>query len=190
MSHRQFSSNFIYDMTDLKHDNNTRLLWVDLEMTGLDPANDRIMEVAAIVTDFDFKEIDKYQSVVYQPPEVLKRMNDWVKEMTVANGLLDRMAAAPNEQHVAIEFKEFIANNFKEPAILAGNSVHFDRSFIKQWWPDVFSLLHYRILDVSSFKVVMQNKYGLVFNKSENHRALEDIRESIAELKYYLGYFK
>ena len=87
------------------------------------------------------------------------------------------------------EFSELIKLNFKEPAVLAGNSVHFDRAFIKQWWPDVFNLLHYRILDVSSFKIVMQNKYHVIFNKKETHRAMDDIRESIAELKFYLNYF-
>jgi oligoribonuclease len=116
-------------------------------------------------------------------------MNEWVREMTVANGLIDRITAAPNEQHVALEFKAFVTHNFNEPAVLAGNSVHYDRSFIKQWWPEVYSLLHYRILDVSSFKIIMQNKYGLVFNKQESHRALDDIRESMAELKFYLEYF-
>ncbi|HUD03317.1 MAG TPA: oligoribonuclease [Patescibacteria group bacterium] len=176
-------------MTDLKHDASSRLLWIDLEMTGLDVANDRIIEIAAIVTDFDFNELDTYESVIFQPPEVLSHMNEWSREATVANGLIDRIPAAPNEQHVVNEFSELIKLNFKEPAVLAGNSVHFDRAFIKQWWPDVFNLLHYRILDVSSFKIVMQNKYHVIFNKKETHRAMDDIRESMAELKFYLNYF-
>jgi oligoribonuclease len=117
-------------------------------------------------------------------------MNDWVREMTITNGLIDRIQAGPNEKHVEIEFGSFIKRNFKEPAILAGNSVHFDRLFIKQWWPSVFDLLHYRILDVSSFKIIMQNKYHQIYTKKETHRAMDDIRESIAELKFYLQYFK
>jgi len=164
----------------------TKLLWVDLEMTGLDANNDRILEVAAIVTDFNFTELDRFEGVVYQPPEVLNRMNEWVRTTHTATGLLSRVQAAPNEQHVVIEFADFIKRNFKEPAILAGNSIHQDRFFIRRWWPDVEQLLHYRMLDVSSFKILMQGKYGIGFDKQQTHRALDDIQESIDELKFYL----
>jgi oligoribonuclease len=177
-------------MADLKHTIATRLLWVDLEMTGLDPATDRILEIAAIVTDFSFKELDTYEAVIFQPPEALNRMNEWARTNHTASGLIDRVKAAPNEQHVVIEFADFIKRNFKEPAVLAGNSIHQDRRFIRQWWPNVDSLLHYRMLDVSSFKVVMEGKYGLQFEKNEFHRAVDDIRESMAELRYYLSYFE
>jgi len=177
-------------MSDLKHDNNSKLLWVDLEMTGLEPTKDYIIEIAAIVTDFDFTELDTYKSVIYQPQQVLSQMNEWSREMTIANGLIDRIKAAPNEQHVEIEFIDFIKRNFNEPAILAGNSVYNDYAFIKQWWPGASTLLHYRLLDVSSFKIIMQDKYKIIFNKKELHRSLDDIRESIAELKFYLNYIK
>ncbi|HPW48413.1 oligoribonuclease [Candidatus Saccharibacteria bacterium] len=166
-----------------------KLLWLDMEMTGLNPGKDRILEVAAIVTNFEFMELAKYESVVFQPPEIINNMGNWAKENHIASGLIDRVQAAPNEQHVMIEFVHFIKNNFEEPAILAGNSIHQDRQFIKQWWPEVDALLHYRMVDVSSFKVIMQTKYNLVFNKKESHRALDDIKESIAELKFYLKYF-
>lgn len=169
----------------------TKLLWVDMEMTGLEPSTDRILEIAAIVTDFGFNILDTFESVVYQPPEILEKMNDWCRETHTASGLVDRVQAAPNEQHVAIEFEQFIKSNFaKEPAVLAGNSVFQDRQFIRKWWPNVVPLLHYRIVDVSSYKVIMQNKYKVLFNKKEAHRALDDINESIAELKFYLSFFK
>ena len=165
-----------------------KLLWVDLEMTGLVPEEDRILEVAAIVTDFDFNELDVYESVIYQPPTVMATMNEWCVSVHTASGLVDRVAAAPNEQHVVNEFSEFIRRNFaNQPAVLAGNSVHQDRLFIRHWWPAIEQRLHYRMLDVSSWKIIMQGKYHKIFTKQENHRALDDVRESIAELKFYLS---
>ncbi|HSW90953.1 MAG TPA: exonuclease domain-containing protein, partial [Candidatus Saccharimonadales bacterium] len=95
------------------------------------------------------------------------------------------------ESIVVDELTDLIHDQFaSEPAVLAGNSIHQDRRFIRQWWPEVEALLHYRMFDVSSFKVWMQGKYGLEFEKKETHRALDDIDESIAELQYYLEWFR
>lgn len=177
-------------MSDPKHDKSTKLLWVDLEMTGLNPETDRILELAAIVTDFNFIELDQFASVIYQPETVLRNMNEWSRTQHTASGLLDRLKVAPNEQQVVNHFSSFIKNNFLgEPAILAGNSIHQDRRFIRHWWSVVEQQLHYRMLDVSSYKILMQNKFGVDFNKQEAHRALGDIQESIAELKFYLEKF-
>ena len=177
-------------MADMKHDVATKLLWVDLEMTGLEPETDKILEVAAIVTDFDFKELDTFESVVYQPPKIVSKMGEWCRQSHTASGLVDRVKVAPNEQHIIAEFRQFVKRNFAEPAVLAGSSIHQDRRFIRQWWPDVDKLLHYRMVDVSSFKVIMLNKYGLVFEQDKEHRALDDIRRSINELNFYLDNFK
>lgn len=173
-------------MTDIKHQTSTKLLWVDLEMTGLEPSTDRILEVAAIVTDFNFKELGRYESAVNQNISVLNAMNDWCKETHNASGLVKRVMTAPSEQKVAADFANFIKKHFTEPAVLAGNSIQQDRRFIRKWWPEVEALLHYRLMDVSSFKIIMQGKYELEFEKKESHRALDDIEESIAELKFYL----
>jgi oligoribonuclease len=174
-------------MADIKHDKSTKLLWVDLEMTGLNPETDRILEIAAIVTDFDFNELDSYESVINQSDAVLNNMNEWSRQAHAASGLVAKINNAPTEQAVQNSFAEFIDKNFgNEPAILAGNSMHQDRRFIRQWWPQVDSKLHYRMLDVSSYKIIMQNKFGKEFTKKETHRALDDIKESIAELKFYL----
>jgi oligoribonuclease len=166
----------------------TKLLWIDLEMTGLIPQTDRILEVAAIVTDFDFNEIDSYESVIYQPPEIMANMNQWCRTTHTLSGLNERVQVAPNEQHVVNELNEFIIKNFgNEPVVLAGNSIHQDRLFIRQWWPVIEQRLHYRMLDVSSWKIIMQSKYHKIFGKKESHRALADVRESIAELEFYLN---
>jgi len=161
----------------------TKLFWVDLEMTGLDPEVDKIIEVGVIVTDFDFNELDTYEAVIKQDLDALT-LDPWITE-----NLADLLKQVPNgkdEQEVISDLIELIDKNFDEnPVILAGNSIHQDRRFIRKWWPKFDERLHYRMLDVSSFKVWMMGKQGVVFHKPEQHRALEDIRGSIQELKQY-----
>lgn len=178
-------------MTDIKHLRPTKLLWVDLEMTGLDPATQHIIEIAAKVTDFDFTELASYEALIRQPEEVFEQATEWNKQNHgIPGGLFDRAReqGKPEEQVVG-ELVELVRGQFgAEPAVLAGNSIHQDRRFIRQWWPDVEKLLHYRMLDVSSLKIYMQGKYGLDFAKQESHRALGDIEESIAEWQFYMDW--
>lgn len=166
----------------------TKLLWVDLEMTGLDFAKDRIVEVAIEVTNFNFKTLASYEAVIHQPDEIIKTMNPWAASQHSASGLTDKIRKSEkSEQQVVKEIVDFVQTNFgDEKAVLAGNSIWNDRCFIRQWWPEVDQLLHYRMLDVSSFKVLMQGKHGEVFEKDSNHRAFDDIQASIAELQHYL----
>ncbi len=165
----------------------TKLLWVDLEMTGLEPDKDRILEVAVIITDFNFKELATYEAVIRQDDSVLKNMSEWANKNLVDNGLIEKIkTSGKDEREVVGELLKVLSNNFDEPAVLAGNSIHQDRRFIRKWWPDVEEKLHYRMLDVTSFKVLMQGKYKFDFKKPDEHRALEDIRGSIQELQYYL----
>jgi oligoribonuclease len=170
----------------------TKLLWIDLEMTGLDATKDVILEVAAEVTDFDFKTLASYEAIIKHPDHVLADMNDWSKVQHAASGLVERIQNEGREEKEVIhELVGFIAAQFgTEHAVLAGNSIHNDRNFIKQWWPEVDKLLHYRMLDVSSLKILMQSKYQVNFHKKEVHRAFDDIQASIAELQYYLQKLK
>lgn len=175
-----------------KHLIPTKLLWIDLEMTGLDAGKDVIIEVACEVTDFDFKTLANYEAVIKHPKDKMDNMNDWSKTQHKASGLIDRIDKDGREEKEVIhELIGFITAQFgKEPAILAGNSIHNDRKFIQTWWPEVEELLHYRMLDVSSFKILMQAKYGVSFAKKEVHRAFDDIQASIAELQYYIESLK
>jgi len=165
------------------------LLWVDLEMTGLAPGPDVILEVAAIVTDWDFNEIASYEAVVHRSESVLKSMNEWSIAQHGASGLTDRVReATQTSKQVETQLLGFIDEYFAQgiPVLLAGNSIHIDRSFIKFEWPRLDERLHYRMLDVTAWKLVFENKYHKKFAKPEDHRALGDIRGSIEELKYYL----
>ncbi len=175
-------------MTDLKHLKPSKLLWVDLEMTGLDPDSQRIVEIAAIVTDFEFHELAHFEALIAHPASVFEHATDWNKlNHGKPGGLFDRARQhGTPESDVIAAVKDLIQRYFgKEPAVLAGNAVHQDRRFIRKWWPEVDALLHYRLLDVSSFKVYMQGRFDVQFQKKEAHRALDDIHESIAELQYY-----
>ncbi len=170
----------------------TKLLWVDLEMTGLDASKDVILEIAAEVTDFNFKTLASYEAIISHPEATLNSMNEWAAAQHAVSGLTDRIRREGRpEQEVVHELVGFIKGQFgDEPAVLAGNSIHNDRLFIRRWWPEVDALLHYRMLDVSAFKILMQGKYDVVFQKKEVHRAFDDIQASIAELQFYLEWFR
>ena len=174
----------------------TKLFWVDLEMTGLDPKNDIILEVDAIVTDFNFKILDSYEARIKHDKAKVEKLlsaNSWYQKQVPQNRdeFLKNSSDAKSLNEVEDELIEFITKNFAgEAATLAGNSVHFDRTFMKPYWPKLDKMLHYRILDVSSWKIIMNTKFGVEFPKKSTHRALDDIRESIAELKFYLDWFE
>ena len=172
----------------------TKLLWVDLEMTGLDTKEDVILEIAAEVTDFDFKTLASYEACINQPHEkIVERMqkNIWWKDYPENRDEFLRRAEGKPLQQVEQELVELVEQHFGgEPAVLAGNSIHNDRGFIRQHWPQLDLKLHYRMLDVSAWKVFMQGRYGVQFEKKEVHRAFDDIQASIAELQYYLEWFQ
>ena len=168
-----------------------KLLWVDLEMTGLDPVEDRILEVAVIATDWDFKEIARYEAAKRVESELIDRRmvgEFWEKYSQVKSQLVEQNENGRDGQVVEDELLAFIDEYFDsgERVLLAGNSIHQDRKFIEREWPRLDARLHYRMLDVSAWKVVFEGKYRKRFTKPEAHRALEDIKGSIEEIKYYL----
>jgi oligoribonuclease len=175
--------------------NKAKLLWIDLEMTGLDPKEDRILEVAAIATDWEFNEIAAFEAVKKVGSNLMKtRMvgEFWTKFPAVRADLMAQNETGKNGRTVENELLEFIDKHFAadERTLLAGNSIHQDRKFIENEWPRLDKRLHYRMLDVSAWKVVFEGRFKKKFSKPETHRALSDIRGSIEELKYYLAKVK
>lgn len=180
-------------MADLKRITPQKILWLDLEMTGLIPTRDKIVEVATIVTDWDFKELASFESGVgAEDPDAIRDMLDadpWFAQYPDNKKKFIELAAnSPAAEEVEDRLLELVNEHFAHdaPALLAGNSIHMDRQFIRQYWPRLEARLHYRMLDVSAWKVVMLGKYNVEFKKKEAHRALDDVRESIAELQFYL----
>lgn len=161
-------------------------------MTGLDEKKDSILEVAALVTDSQLQVLERYHAVVYQPQSVLDGMNDWCKENHGASGLTAAVPFGVPLEKVETDLLSLIEKHFKkdERVVLAGNSIGNDRRFIDQYMPKFAEKLHYRMVDVSSFKEVYRETLGLTFQKSNAHRALGDIEASLAELKFYLSYVK
>jgi oligoribonuclease len=171
---------------------NERLVWIDCEMTGLDLVADALIEVAALVTDFDLNVLGEGIDVVVKPPpEALEQMDDFVRNMHVSSGLLDELddgvPLAEAEQQVLGYIKEHCPSGSRPP--LAGNTVATDRSFLARDMAELESFLHYRIVDVSSIKELARRWYPRAYfgspAKTGNHRALADIQESIEELRYY-----
>lgn len=166
-----------------------RFCWIDLEMTGLDPETDRILEAAVIVTNKKLEEVFSWETAVHQNAEVLMAMNDWCKHHHSESGLLDRVPHGITEEALDDRLSEIVLKHFKKknPVVICGNSIFQDRKFIDRYLPKFAARLHYRMLDVTSFKIVFREMLGREFVKQNTHRALEDIRESIAELKYYMS---
>jgi oligoribonuclease len=168
-----------------------KLLWIDLEMTGLDVSKERIIEVAAVITDLDFEELGRFESVVYQDSAFINNMDEWNTRQHRSSGLVDKIPQAPTQEEVEIKLCQLVQQHFtKEPAVLAGNSIGQDRKFIDAYMPSLASLLHYRMLDVTAWKLIMEHKFQVTYEKKDAHRALDDIQESIAELKTFIGYIK
>lgn len=170
-----------------------KLLWVDLEMTGLDPEKDRILEVAAIATGWDLEPMAEMTAVVKVPESLMrKRMvgEFWEKNAESRDALMEQNAEGGDVLEVQKQLLQFVERYFGKEVILAGNSIHQDRKFIDREWPELAQRLHYRMLDVSAWKVYFEGAKGKKFVKREAHRALDDIQGSIEELKWYLSFMK
>ncbi len=169
-----------------------RLVWIDCEMTGLDLGADALVEVAALVTDFDLNVLGDGVDIIIKPPaEALDQMIEFVRSMHESSGLLEELeegvTLAEAEAEVMAYIREHCPVDSRPP--LAGNTVATDRAFISRDMHDLDAFLHYRIIDVSSIKELSRRWYPRAYfaapTKRGNHRALADIQESIEELRYY-----
>ncbi|MBA2278853.1 oligoribonuclease [Candidatus Saccharibacteria bacterium] len=172
----------------------TKLLWMDLEFTDFDYPNACVLEVSAEITDFNFVTIGNYEARVKNNPDKLvkrfKLNTFWQEFVSNRDNFLKHNDSGKDLKLVEQELLSLIDDHFDgEPPILAGNSIHSDRAVIKAHWPTLDLKLHYRMLDVSSFKTLMLGKYGVVYEKNNTHRAYDDIQASIAELQFYLDWF-
>ncbi|MDP1864060.1 MAG: oligoribonuclease [Thiobacillus sp.] len=175
--------------------NPTHLLWLDMEMTGLSPETDRIIEVAIVVTDADLNTVAEGPVlVVHQSDEVMNAMDNWNKGTHGKSGLIDRVKASQlNEAEAEAQMLEFVKQHVAaKVSPMCGNSICQDRRFMARSMPQLEAFFHYRNLDVSTLKELAKRwRPGLSegFKKSNKHEALADIYESIDELKYYREHF-
>lgn len=173
---------------DYRNKKPTKYLWVDLEMTGLDVYKERIIEIAAIITDTDLNEISDFHAVVQQPQEFLDAMDEWNQTHHKKSGLLDLIPEGKDQNSVETELISWIEKHYSEEhPILAGNSIAQDKLFIDHHMKKLSSLLHYRMLDVTSWKIPFWVK-NIEMKKRGVHRAIDDIKESIKEFKTYLKF--
>lgn len=166
------------------------LAWIDLEMTGLDAEQDVILQAALIVTDADLNPLEEMVCDIWQPDSALARMTPFVRDMHEKNGLIERVRASKVDVRTAErKLLERVAGWCSYPATICGNSIGMDRRFIDRYMPGLAGYLHYRMVDVTSVKLLAKLWYGdgSTFQKSEAgaHDALVDIRASIAELAHY-----
>ena len=168
------------------------MVWMDLEMTGLDPERERIIEIAALITDSELEIVAEGPNlVVHQSDELLAAMDEWNTKHHGDSGLTQRVRESTLDEETAAQaLLEFMQQHVPErSAPLAGNSVHQDRRFLRRYMPEVDDYLHYRIIDVSTIKELGRrwhaDAYAAAPKKETRHRALEDIKESIQELRYW-----
>ncbi|HTL48892.1 MAG TPA: oligoribonuclease [Verrucomicrobiae bacterium] len=175
----------------MKKQNKNNLVWLDMEMTGLNPEKEVIIEMATIVTDSDLNILAEGPSLVlHQPAKYLKAMDEWNTNQHTKSGLVDqvkksKITPAAAEKKTLAFLKDYCVPG-KSP--LCGNSIHHDRRFVIKYMPRLNAYLHYRHLDVSTIKGLIDRWYPKnkdLPKKSDSHRALDDIRESIEELRFY-----
>ncbi|WP_082592422.1 oligoribonuclease [Phycicoccus sp. Soil803] len=171
---------------------NDRIVWIDCEMTGLSLEADALIEVAALVTDFELNQLGDGVDVVIRPPDAaLEQMDDFVRTMHTTSGLLEELPSGTTMEDAQEQVLAYIREWVPEPrkAPLGGNTVGTDRNFLARDMAELEAHLHYRIIDVSSIKELSRRWYPRAYfgspKKAGGHRALADIRESIAELRYY-----
>ena len=168
------------------------IVWMDLEMSGLDPSVERILEIAVSVTDGELNVLaDGPDLVIHQPDDLLERMDEWNTKHHGQSGLVERVRASSiDEEEAGRQVLAFLKEHSSEKmAPLAGNSIHQDRRFLVKYLPEVEYWLHYRNIDVSTIKELVRRWHPAEYagrpKKQGNHRAMDDLKESIDELRYY-----
>lgn len=176
-------------------DKQNNLVWIDLEMTGLKPETDRIIEIATIVTDSELKVLAEGPVLaIKQSDAALEAMDEWNQTHHGRSGLIDRVKASTVDEAEATRQTLAFLADYSEPnaSPLCGNSICQDRRFMANYMPELEAFFHYRNLDVSTLKELARRWKPEIMgglSKKATHQALDDIRESIEELRYYRAYF-
>lgn len=178
-----------------KTQNTGHLIWIDLEMTGLDPERDRIIEIATIVTDSQLNILGEGPNlVIFQEKAILDKMDAWNKKQHGQSGLIDKILVSTitedEAQKQTIEFLKQYVNKNESP--MCGNTICQDRRFLVRYMPELEAYFHYRHIDVSTVKELARRWSPSLFEghkKESAHVALEDIKQSIQELQYYQAHF-
>lgn len=172
-----------------------RLIWLDLEMTGLDPFNDVIIEIATIVTDANLQTVAEGPTIaIHQPDSILDAMDAWNTRQHGQSGLVDRVRASEySVEQAADETLDFLREHVqRDQSPMCGNTICQDRRFMAKWMPELEAFFHYRNLDVSTLKELARRWKPEIlagFKKQGSHLAMDDIRDSIAEMQYYREHF-
>lgn len=176
-------------------ENGANLIWIDLEMTGLNAQKDKILEIATLVTDKDLNIVSEGPCLAIKHKE-LPEMDEWVTNAHTQSGLFERLnsSEAVSLKEAEEQTLKFIMSFAKEGVShLCGNSIWQDKQFLQNYMPSITNYLHYRVVDVSTIKVLVNEWYpnnpNVAFEKKKVHRALDDIKESIDELRYYRKHF-
>ena len=168
-----------------------KIVWLDLEMTGLNPETDVIIEAGALITDKNLKELETYHNVIRQDKKRLEAMDSWNQKCHRKSGLYELIPKGKALPDVEQDLLSLLEAHFQpeEKAVIAGNCIYQDRNFIRKHMPRLNQKLHYRMLDITAWKLFFETK-DFVFKKANRHRALEDCKESLREFQYYLSCFK
>lgn len=168
------------------------LVWADCEFTGLDIDKEELIEAGIIVTDYDLNKLDDGINLIIKPSQgAIDNMGDFVKEMHTKSGLLKKLETGLPLAQAQEQALSYVKKHVKKEkkALLAGNSIWSDRKFLDKYMPDFTNYLHYRMIDVSTIKMLVKQWFPVAYNlqpkKQGSHRAIDDINESIEELKYY-----
>ncbi|MGJ9530320.1 oligoribonuclease [Actinotignum sp. GS-2025a] len=173
------------------HDLNDPIVWIDCEMTGLDPRVDELVEISVVVTDGDLQPVDAGIDIIIKPSDAaVAQMNDFVRDMHTSSGLINEWETGVNVAEAQRQVLAYLKERVPEgKAPLGGNSVGTDKTFLIEYMPELVDYLHYRIIDVSSIKELTKRWYPKAYfvspEKFGHHRALGDIYDSIDELRYY-----
>lgn len=176
-------------------DKNTNLIWIDLEMTGLVPEADRIIEIATLVTDADLNILGEGPILaIHQSNEALAKMDDWNQRTHGNSGLIDRVKASTIDEQAATDATLDFLKQFteKNSSPMCGNSICQDRRFMARYMPELEAYFHYRNLDVSTLKELARRWKPQILNgltKQGTHQAMDDIKDSVEELRYYREHF-